>query len=224
MPYNASLAAFGFNNAAFAQNGDAGNLPDGLTLFADGSISGTPANDAVTSSFGVFITDGNTGFTCSATATISVLKPMAINWNDLAWGAPNHLTIPGTGTYNESFVGAVASQNLTGNNNGWVRSNCTGTLVYTGPAQNCNVKCQILVCQARTGADGFFISITDSLGNSYVNQAFFGSMSPGTFNFPFVIPISAGVTYSVYLSSSANGFTDGGPVNNSWVVTLTPAM
>lgn len=71
-PYNAQIQTVGFANPFFVKI--SGALPDGLTLNVNGTVTGAPVSDAVTSSFGFLITDGPTGFQCLETSSIKVTQ------------------------------------------------------------------------------------------------------------------------------------------------------
>ncbi len=49
-----------------------GTLPDGLTLNADGTITGTLAADAVTGTFTITATDTGSGASAGCTGTVTV--------------------------------------------------------------------------------------------------------------------------------------------------------
>jgi hypothetical protein len=69
-PYSAAFTVVGFSNPFFVLV--SGVLPDGLTLNVNGTVTGTPANDAVSESFEMLIIDGPTGFSCLENASINV--------------------------------------------------------------------------------------------------------------------------------------------------------
>ncbi len=73
-PYNASLAAVG-GVTPYAWSLDSGSLPAGLTLNANGTITGTPTGAAGTSTFTVRVTDSadNEGNTRSVTKELSIV-------------------------------------------------------------------------------------------------------------------------------------------------------
>lgn len=226
--YTASLVTLGFSNPVFSTDDD---LPDGLSMDTSGNITGTPENDAETSTINLTITDGVTGFTCGAQATVTI--KMGLNFNQLVWTAsvaPPGCIEAASGTWQKNnfqtqvppFTGSYGDADCTGS-----LLDVSGSVNYSGPAVNCNLALTIVRIGNNPNPQGFgrliVITVQDQDSNIYLSIASLSGQVPnpsGTYNYPFIIPALNGAT----LTFTMHGFTnDGGAASYNMSGVLTPA-
>lgn len=107
--YSANLAATG-GNASYSWALTTGSLPAGLSLAADGTISGTVGAAATSQTFTVTVTDGN-NYTATATLSITVYPTLAITTSalpdaqaDVTYADTTLAATGGNGTYSWSVT------------------------------------------------------------------------------------------------------------------------
>lgn len=196
-PYSANLA---FTSCAGTATFSVfiGSLPHGLTLSSNGSISGTPANDAISETFTIVATTASG--TCSQSFTCSP-SPSGINFNNLVWTNDiiSHATLV---TANNSFDG-ILTRNPTFNSD----IEFHATMPYAGPLVVCNLR----ITKSTTGtADGNLyhgIQVFDNLGNSLLLIDQTTPIPDGVSNWPFTVPLQAGGAV-ITLHSCGFGSTD----------------
>jgi hypothetical protein len=130
-----------------------GSLPDGLTMTPAGLISGTPTADGIFD-FTVQFTDA-AGGTCEQDMTIEIIS--TFNWN-LVWDVVDFSTA-GTATASGTTGANAFSFDLHGasDSSGSAVCDLHSSMMYTGPAANCNLDLNLL--QITSGGGGTTIVI-----------------------------------------------------------------
>lgn len=185
--YSGALTTAGFTSPTFSLAG--GSLPDGLTLNADGTVTGTPANDAISSTFTVAITDGVTGLVCTEDVSIAVAMQQGIRFSELVWNDPPDDT---QGSVTMTNVGNLATVDAGDPPQIFCNWQNTGQLSYTGPQTDCHLRVVISQYLWNFG-DIVYVSVFDQDSNVYINLGFQAN-PPGTYDFDFTIPDSVNRT------------------------------
>jgi hypothetical protein len=181
--YSEALTTAGITDPVFALA--SGTLPDGLTLNDDGTVTGTPASDAVTSQFMVSMTDGVTGLVCTQNVIITV---MAGSFWDLTWGSFTDLSLfGGSAELNSTSPNSCQITAFGGNTppdtNKKGEGVITGTQTYTGGDVDCNLHVE---CDVTSDIATFEVQVFQD-GVLIVDEV----IGSGTADVPFTI--SAGV-------------------------------
>lgn len=66
-----------------------GNLPPGLTMASDGTISGIATGGNLSYTFNVRLTSSVTGFSCHQDQLTITVNPLYIDWTEILWDAPS---------------------------------------------------------------------------------------------------------------------------------------
>ncbi|MDO3681038.1 putative Ig domain-containing protein [Paenibacillus ehimensis] len=205
--YTASLAASG-GNGVYAWSIAAGTVPGGLTLAADGTLSGTPASEG-TFSFVVLVTDGNS-LTASRALTLQIHPQLVIQAPVLPEGtvgtAYPQQTLSASGG-NGTYTWSVASGSLPA---GLTFDPATAAISGT-PATEGTYSFAIQV------ADGYGVKAIKTLsmrvhaaltvqtpelpegtvGVAYANQEFSAAGGRGTYMWTVGGTLPAGLTFTV---------------------------
>lgn len=201
-----------------------GILPDGLSMDAEGNITGTPSMDAATEGFTVSATmDAGQGVlvTCDQAFTLPIIS--GINFNLTVWDPPSNSsfgdgTVFGSAGANNGITASFAGTSPTGGN---ASSILNGNLPWTGASdQLCN--CQINF-SAYSGSQSGLIFVNSSINGTLLNQPVNTiALSLGTTNIPFTVPAAIGDTITITLRSGANS---GGsnPQGQGFAAFFTPA-
>lgn len=134
--YTAQLVAVGFTNPVFSADND---LPDGLSMDANGFITGTPTTEETVTT-GFVVTEADGSFTCESDGSISIKPMVGINWNNLVWDPPSIGQGGGTGTATvggNQFNAQSISPADPGNCNPNVVIILHAQMLYTGPDVDC---------------------------------------------------------------------------------------
>jgi hypothetical protein len=168
---------------------------------AAGLISGTPTSLG-TGKFQVKIIDsGLQEAECTQEVTIGLVPPPAgLDWDNLVWGPINIYQHTPTGTLSGASFSVQASGDGGGGTND--TADCTGTLLYNGPAANCNlhVNATNMISAVPGGAIfsiGVQSDVTWVLSETCKQLPTFGTHAPGTYDFPFTVPDTGGVPASI---------------------------
>jgi len=171
-PYSAVIMAASVD--LFIQSG---SLPPGLSLNpSTGIISGTPTASG-NYTFTVAQTSG--GITCQSICSINI---QGINWDLMVWSD----IVNGVGSGGSAsgvYVGKAFSVSALGTDGAHASSSeANGTLVYTGPAVNCNLR--VVVTAGPTNNVGFVIK-QDGVTRLQINNTII--TTPGTYDLPFAL-------------------------------------
>lgn len=198
--YNGALTTAGFSAPTFALA--SGSLPDGLTLNADGTVTGTPASDAVTSTFTVAITDGVTGFVCMEDVIIDIAAP-SFSWDNIVWDDPQDLVQGDAVGVNNGGNVSLTATSVSPQDAVFSNSNSNNQLSYTGPAVNCHLHMNITAVNPNFG--GTRINVVHSDAGLIATA---GDTAPNVFDVDFTIPDSDGATILVSYNGQSR-FMDG---------------
>ncbi|MBU7315157.1 putative Ig domain-containing protein [Paenibacillus oleatilyticus] len=219
--YTASLAAAG-GNGVYAWSIAAGTVPGGLTLAADGTLSGTPASEG-TFSFVVLVTDGNS-MTASRALTLQIHPQLVIHAPVLPEGTVGtaylQQTLSASGG-NGTYTWSVASGSLPA---GMMFDPATAALGGT-PAADGTYSFTVQV------ADGNGVKATKAVtlliraaltvqtpelpegtvGIAYANQEFSAAGGSGTYTWSVSGTLPAGLTFAVDPLDPKKAFVQGKP-------------
>jgi len=212
--YSQNVNSGGVTNPIFSV--ESGALPDGLSLDGGGIIFGTPtvADDF---HFTLGVTEAGTGITCTSTAAISVVA-VGINWNDLVYDPP----LVNSGASSGGGTGANFTASAAGAGGSPATYVQRANVTYTGDATNCNLHIDYV---NGLGGDtgGVTFSIFDTTNSIAIITGGLLSGDPsGPYDFPFVIPLSAGINYRLTFQAS---IPNAGAFRScSFTGSLTPAF
>ena len=217
-PYNAQITPIGASlPVTFTVVG--GALPDGLSLSADGLLTGTPSK-AGTFPFTLLVQDA-AGNTCTFAVSLTV---KGVDWSQLLWFTQAQ-NLPGItpnpspdgsasftpfGSKSASFTFATFSGTQPSEQS---QSFNSGDLTYNGPASNCKLTIQL----QQTGPAAQTISevtVSDKFGGSFFFDTGHLPTVNGTYTFLFTVPDTGGLPITIEVFATMVS-ASGNPVNAS---------
>ncbi|MCP1309650.1 putative Ig domain-containing protein [Paenibacillus tyrfis] len=219
--YTASLEAKG-GNGVYTWSTVAGTLPSGLTLAADGTLSGTPTGEGAFS-FTVLVTDGNS-ITASRALTLQIHPQLVIQAPALPEGTvgiayPQQILSAsgGNGTYTWSVVSGSLPAGMTFDPATAAISgtpSAEGTYSFTVQVADGNgVKAtKAVTLLVRAALKVQTPELTEgTVGVAYANQEFSAAGGSGTYTWSVSGSLPAGLTFAVDPLDPKKAFVQGKP-------------
>lgn len=209
--YSQTVAVSGFTGSA-TWSIVSGALPSGLSLNSStGEISGTP-NTVETKAFTIQALQGE--ISCQKALSIQI-ESAAIDWTQLLWNSPTQ-SIIGPGTTNLYVIDPAADP--VQQDHFEVHSDATtqfvpaptaiqrkdiGSLVYNGPAINCNLAASLVSIHApdANGEANWYVRVS----GDHFAQFTIGNGPSG--NYPFTIPTTGGLPKNIFIEFEVNAIS-----------------